>query len=350
RSLALSGQLSTIISQLSCAESSTFCRTDDDCLSTQVCGPNQLCIQNPTEGEGCIANLWTGFGHWEELDSFVNRVSLQPNPSVTSAGLAGMDYYGWAEAPFQAPACVANGANCVNDSSKNCALSGVGCVGFRGNAIRIYIQVTDADDQCLGERCATFTASYAGAQLMEQGIKFIGLYGFGPNADEEGVGTAESTAQDIALASGTLDQGGNPLIYPALDADVVNKTVLAVRSLSRGVPLSVTIEAIDLEDDAGDALQFLDYLEVNVSGNGRCSVVDPVADTDGDSRSDAFPRLLPGTPVCWDVHPVASNTTVPAIATPQLFKARLNVLGDGSPLDGRNVFFLVPPDIYGQIN
>jgi hypothetical protein len=28
---------------------------------------------------------------------------------------------------------------------------------------------------------------------------------------------------------------------------------------------------------------------------------------------------------------------------PQLFKAKLTVSGDGSPLDSRQVFFLVPP-------
>ncbi|HBQ15785.1 MAG TPA: hypothetical protein DEF51_33220 [Myxococcales bacterium] len=105
----------------------------------------------------------------------------------------------------------------------------------------------------------------------------------------------------------------------------------------------MTIEASDEAGDAGDALQFIDYLEVNTSG-GACSAVSPVQDTDDDGRPDAFPSLLPGTPVCWDVVP-RDNTTVMPTPEPQVFRARLTVSGDGSPLDARTVYFLVPPEI-----
>lgn len=39
------------------------------------------------------------------------------------------------------------------------------------------------------------------------------------------------------------------------------------------------------------------------------------------------------------------NTTVMPTADPQVFRARLTVRGDGSPLDDRIVYFLVPPRI-----
>jgi hypothetical protein len=109
------------------------------------------------------------------------------------------------------------------------------------------------------------------------------------------------------------------------------------------VPLDVTIDATDEPGDAGDALQFLETLEVNVSGQGNCSVVDPTADTDADGHDDSFPALLGGTPVCWNVIPVGSQSTAPPTSEPQLFRAKLTVSGDGSPLDARDVYFLVPP-------
>jgi hypothetical protein len=65
-------------------------------------------------------------------------------------------------------------------------------------------------------------------------------------------------------------------------------------------------------------------------------------DTDGDGFPDAFPAVTPGTRVCWDVIP-AMNTTVMSTGAPQIFRARLTVRGDGSPLDSRIVYFLVPP-------
>ena len=128
--------------------------------------------------------------------------------------------------------------------------------------------------------------------------------------------------------------GGRRILVPSLGA---------VLDIVKGVPLNVTIKATDEKNDAGDALQFLDYLEVNVSGQGSCSMVSPTADTDNHQKDDAFPALLGGTPVCWNVHPVDKQSTTMPTTEPQLFKAKLTVSGDGSPLDTRAVFFLVPP-------
>ena len=117
----------------------------------------------------------------------------------------------------------------------------------------------------------------------------------------------------------------------------------AINEVVEGIPLRVTIEATDEPEDDGDALQFIDYLQVNVSG-GRCSAIAPLEDTDGDGFDDAFPALLPGTPVCWDVIP-RRNDAIEPTPVPQVFRARLTVYGDDSPLDARIVYFLVPPDI-----
>jgi hypothetical protein len=84
---------------------------------------------------------------------------------------------------------------------------------------------------------------------------------------------------------------------------------------------------------------------VNVSGTGNCAAVSPTTDTDMDGHDDAFPALTPGTPVCWDIHPVASNLTVQATSEVQVFTAQLGVYGDGSLLDQRTVYFVVPPDL-----
>src|SRR5690606_39880252 len=73
-------------------------------------------------------------------------------------------------------------------------------------------------------------------------------------------------------------------------------------------PTRRSSDLTDEPDDAGDALQFIERLEVNVGG-GRCSAVGATEDTDDDGYPDAFPAILPGTPVCWDVV-VADNTTV----------------------------------------
>jgi hypothetical protein len=118
-----------------------------------------------------------------------------------------------------------------------------------------------------------------------------------------------------------------------------------VLDIVKGLPLDVTIAANEVAGDDGDALRFIDYLEVNTSGVGQCTAIGNTADGNGDGHDDMFPDLLPGARVCWDIVPVAENTVVPAIDVPQLFIAHLRVLGDGSLLDGRDVYFLVPPSI-----
>ena len=63
---------------------------------------------------------------------------------------------------------------------------------------------------------------------------------------------------------------------------------------------------------------------------------------DDDSFTDTF-RGVRGTPVCFDIV-TKMNTTVRPTDAPQLFRAQLNVIGDGfTPLDQRVIYFLVPP-------
>ena len=116
---------------------------------------------------------------------------------------------------------------------------------------------------------------------------------------------------------------------------------LSPHIILREAGLEFEMERVDLKSKKTE--HGIDYLEINGSG-GACTAVTPLEDTNGDGRSDAFPALRPGTPVCWDVV-AARNTTVMPTLTPQIFRARLTVRGDGSPLDSRIVYFLVPPRI-----
>lgn len=337
-----------IINELRCAPTGGVCENDSDCAAG-VCFSGS-CITDPAEGLGCIPDMWTGVAAWWHLNTFRNLQSLGPDPVMTANAVpcpsSTSNLYGGstcgsgpgsAEAPFQPPYCVADRATCGMD----CALTGIGCGGFREDAIRIYIQITDADDQCSGSGCSGFTAAGAGAALIAQGVRFISLFG---TDDDQGTGTPESVARSIGIAANSVDSSGEPFVYPAVDAAVVGQTVQAVRDIVRGVPLRVTINAADEPDDAGDALQFIARLETNTSRAGCTALPTEDANPAGDGVQDTYPAVTPGNPVCWDVVP-RMNETVPPMLTPQVFKARLTVSGDGSPLDSRLVYFLVPPEI-----
>lgn len=326
-----------IIDALQCHPTGGSCVADADCPSG-ICFASS-CIQDPGL-TGCLPDMWTGVGRFDEIDTFYNILAPQPSPSVTASSIPGTGG-GASEAPYQAPACVADGANCLN--TPNCVPGADTCVGFRDSAIRILLQITDADDQCVGTRCSLFPPSVTGAELLAKQIKFVGL--FGTDDDGSSPGTAQSVAQDIALAANSIGFWGEPYVYPAEDSAVVNQTVNAVEEIFSGIDLDVTIDATDLPGDDGDALQFIDYLEVNTSGMGNCTAVLNTVDQNGDSYHDTFPSLLAGTPVCWDVHPVAVNTTEDPTVAPKIFRAELTVRGDGSVLDRRTVLFFVPPSL-----
>jgi len=336
---ALRANIPTIINDLTCQVLGGVCVQDEDC-TVGICF-NDTCIEDPNMGDGCVPELWTGVATFDDFNTYRNRQSLQPDPNVTAAALPTGVGAGASEAVTQSTQCTADGAGCTSPV-KNCAINGIGCPGFRQNAVRILIQVTDADNQC-GSQCPT--VAQAGAAMVASDIKFIGL--FGTDDDDISVpGTPEDLARAIAVASNTLDANNNPFVYSAIDSQVIISTTNAVLDIVHNLPLNVTIDQTDEPNDDGDALQFIDYLEVNISGNGVCTFVTPTADTDNDMRDDAFPALLPGTPVCWDVHPIPLNDFAPATNLPQLFVARLTVRGDGSALDSRRVFFLIPPLTY----
>lgn len=332
-----------IIDDLRCVDYGDACTLDDDC-DVGVCFQGS-CVQDPNAGAGCIPDAWTGVGKFSDLNTYGNLLSLQSNPLLTAQAIP-TTYTGVNEAPYQPSVCISNPTLCpgITALNLNCSSTGVGCPGFRSDAIRIYVQITDADDQCSGTACSGFNATTAGNALKAADIKFVSLVGYGNNGDAGNAEEPEILARAIGVASETVDANGDPFVFRALDGDVVDSTVEAILALARGRSLNTTIVATDDPSDSVDATQFIDYLEVNVSGTGQCEVIAPTADTDNDTHDDAFPELYPGKRACWDVHPVAENTTVMPDDEPRIYKATLTVNGDGSPLDEREIFFLVPPE------
>ncbi|HSN98787.1 MAG TPA: hypothetical protein VLS89_10900, partial [Candidatus Nanopelagicales bacterium] len=161
-----------IVEQLRCPSTGVLCMQDDQCGMGEVCF-NQGCITDPLVGQGCIPDLWTGVGRWSVLDTYHNILSLQPDPALTAAsipdtgGSTDEGAINITEAPFQPPHCIADPNLCPNAGNMNCAPAGtgVGCPAFRQDAVRIYVQITDADQQCSGGTCGNFTAATAGAAL-----------------------------------------------------------------------------------------------------------------------------------------------------------------------------------------
>lgn len=313
------------LANLTCEDFGVPCMIDDDCV-TGVCSlATGTCTEDPSTST-CVPSIWSGAGQYH--DPYNNLRSLQADPTATRTAIAGIvaESSISREDFFESVACVANGT-----CGTGCT-GPVGCPSFRAAAVKMLVVFSDEDSD-------SGTLAAATSAMTASGITFIGVWS----------GATSSSARNdmVNLATGTgsyRPDGTTPLVFNGMDASVSTAVTQAINDVVEGVPLRVTIEATDEPEDDGDALQFIDYLEVNVSGMGSCTAVSPTEDTDADGHDDAFPALTPGTSVCWDVVPIMNDIVEPDLS-PLVFRARLTVYGDGSPLDDRLVFFLVPPRI-----
>lgn len=318
---ALRGAVTTLLGELSCGGSDAACARDGDCTAGEICSTLGRCIEDPAL-HGCVASPWSGAGHY--LDQLTNVLGVQPSPERTRDALS-FGVTGTTEALYRAAWGVADPVGAPGTES-GCVGGGIGCPGFRPDAVRILVALTDEDSDG-----AEAMDDAAGA-LRTAGIRTVGVW-TGSTTDP-----SRGDLAGLCHASGSVDRTGRPLVFDGVDGAIVPLVSAAIREVVEGTPLRVTIEATDEPGDDGDALALLAGLEARSERCGGAAV----SDEDGDGRPDVYPAVTPGTAVCWDVI-AARNDRIPPERVPRLLHARLTVRGGGSPLDARHVYFLVPP-------
>lgn len=226
----------------------------------------------------------------------------------------------------------------------------VGWPCFRVGALPIIIQIGNErfgqESTCLIHK----SSSDAINALNAISAKYIGV--------NSGGTAVHSDMEVIARGTGSVDVGGSPLVFD-IDPDgtgLGSQIVDAVTILLTQVPIEVGAVGRDDPFDGVDATQFIDRIIPNTIG-GIPDPTDPArvcatglmsADRDGDMVDDVFVDVLPGTDVCFDLHP-AYNTIVSPSSEPLLFSAYIHVMGNEvTVLDTRQIYFLVPPEIPGS--
>jgi hypothetical protein len=181
--------------------------------------------------------------------------------------------------------------------------------------------------------------------MTDAGVHYIGI-------DSSTSPALQSEMQAMARDTGSVDgMTGEPIYFriPSSGAGLGDNLVDAITQFTTNVPIRVdAVPENDPTNPGGvDAVaSFVLRLETNTSGatvEGRVCTALPTGDEDGDGFPDHFPSVFPGTTVCFDIIP-KPNQVVPATEEPQIFRAFVRVIGDlSTPLDEREVLFLVPP-------
>ena len=368
----LSKKIPSMLETMRCKDLGKECIENKDCAGLNggkaICSIENRCIVDPdvgSDGNGCFVNMWSGYGGWGNLDNFENRVSIQADSNAVAKAISRHDV-GSIENAIQPPAIIAEGdkhctghnnncknINCVNDASR------VGCVGFRREAIKILVQAGDEQnaefqvdsDSYVGKYRLT-NASIPGKALRDNNIRFIGLWGSEDARDK--------WAKQIACEAGSCPAGENCakdcqnvssaelknlFLAPINDAEIEKETVSLVRKLAKNMKLNITSGASDL--DVKDVSKLVAELKVNVTDaevDGRvCTKVSNIVT----GQFEGIKKLDPGTSVCYDVIPVEHQSIFPPKSEPQLLKAKIEVMGDGSVLNSGIAYFVVPP-VAGQ--
>lgn len=210
----------------------------------------------------------------------------------------------------------------VNVSAVNCSgkEGSIGGACFRDESLPIFIMASDEsftdgswDEWDKGSRKRI---SDVVAAMNTINAKFIGIDS----------GSSMSDFNSISDGTGSKDTLGNRFNY-TITADGLgfsNKIVEAVVALTNNIQIDITTKAKHIDNVYGvtDTTKFIESVS-----------------------PDSFPDVKPGQKVIFDVtfeNTIYKNESYES----KVFSAVINVLGDGSFLDGREVFIVVPGKDY----
>ena len=300
----------------------------------------------------CIPDLQAGAGtigyHSSGAAAFQNWVDIQPNPNFAGVPITEPPIAGNSQEPltFAALAAVTGqgGASYSMASvpaRNNCGAGRFGYPCFRSNALPVVLLATDEPPISAGDTYKSPTWSAVLPSYTAAKARLVGILGSDLPAG------VDSDLRTMATQTGAVDamNGNAPLVFDGAGANAANAIRTGILRLANGLPLDINaVTADDPSDQVNAVASFIDRVQTLQLGTTACASGLNDIDTNGDSYDDKFLQVRTGTPVCWKVVS-KPNTTVPATAAPQLFKATVTVYGDGiTQLDQRDVYFLVPPE------
>ena len=222
----------------------------------------------------------------------------------------------------------------------------IGGACFRPGALPIFIMMTDEAFEWAYSRYKVGGSDWLYVSTNDAINALKGINGKFIGVDSWNTGSpGASPANDLKAVSngtGSVDGSGNPFYYlinsngTGLSTNIAN----AVEALAASVPMLVNTGKESITNPQSvDVTQFIKSItpvKRVVSGN---TINCPAECTD-----EAFQNVKPGTTVTFDID-FYNDIFNPTTPEPTAFKAKIHVFGEGSLVDTREVYIIVPGKI-----
>jgi hypothetical protein len=230
--------------------------------------------------------------------------------------------------------------------------SGLGGVGFRSDALRVVVHVTDAPTHAPEDYGARFDGTH-GVSGAVAALNELGVFGLGiasgeparPYLEQVAVGTHAVTAPEDGVCrtgvAGTARppvDGECPLVFDVRE----DGSGLADAVVDAITGLLATVRYDEVWAETDDAIGFVRTLEA-VEAEPPDGVDPPeIADRrpEGDGVDDTFVGVRPGTRLSFRA--VLRNEVIPPADYDQYFNLTLRVVGDGVTLLTKRIRVVVP--------
>ena len=246
--------------------------------------------------------------------------------------------------------------------------SGWGAPCFRADSLAVVLHFTDfcshqgppGEDRTsctdyVGVRPGTLQWPAMVAAMNDHGAKYVGINTDAASCEGRDVGGGRTPCffmRETAIATGAVDEDGDPLVYDlpnggGSDVAFVDAVVEAIDTVIERVPLDVDTVVRDDPSDAVDARRFITEREpacLAAAPTEPCWTPPVGVPADEAVRAlemERFVDVRPGTEVLFRIG--FQNTFQPSEGRARVHVAFIDVRGDRGPvLDTREVYVVVP--------
>lgn len=279
----------------------------------------------------------TTFEDYEEYDDKGMRVAqfITTNEATIKTAVGNVNTrFGGAEPHFDALYYSATGESHGNVPAINCAgkEGSIGGVCFRSGALPIFIMMSD-EKFVSSDNTKNATQTYAAMNAIN--AKFIGVDSYYSSTNNP-----EANFKAMSTNTGSVDGSGTPFYYRISSDGTGLSTNIAngVEYLANNVPMDVNINRESIANPQSvDVTQFIKA----VTPVKRVLADTTTVNCPTECTADAFQNVRPGTTVTFDID-FYNDFYEPTTTENTAFKAKINVFGEGSLVDSREVYIIVP--------